>query len=62
MPKPKKRLSKAAKRSQKILYDSKLLAGKADRESQSGSEFKASVVSPRTNKSANKPRPHKKRG
>ncbi|MBL8123946.1 MAG: hypothetical protein KIT61_05955 [Pyrinomonadaceae bacterium] len=62
MPKPKKRLSKSAKAAQKIVNDSKLLGAKTDRESQSGSEFKASVVTPRTNKTANKPRPDKKRG
>lgn len=62
MPKPKKRPSKSAKAAQKIVNDSKLLTAKTDRESQSGSEFKASVVTPRTNKAANKPRPDKKRG
>lgn len=62
MPKPKKRPSRSAKAAQKIVNDSKLLTAKTDRESQSGSEFKASVVTPRTNKAANKPRPDKKRG
>lgn len=62
MPKAKKRPSKAAKAARRIMNDSKLLTAKADRDSQSGSEFKASVVSPRTNKAANKPRPDKKRG
>ena len=62
MPKPKRRPSKAAKLARKILSDSKLLTEKTERDLQSGSEFKASVVTPRTNKSANKPRPDKKRG
>jgi hypothetical protein len=62
MPKPKKRPSKSAKLARKILSDSKLLTEKTERDLQSGSEFKASVVTPRTNKSANKPRPDKKRG
>lgn len=62
MPKPKKRPSRSAKAAQKIVNDSKLLTAKTDRESQSGTEFKASVVTPRTNKAANKPRPDKKRG
>ena len=62
MPKPKKRPSKTAKAAQKILNDSKLLTVKTDRDLQSGSEFKASIVSPRSNKAANKPRPDKKRG
>ena len=58
----KKRPSKNAKAAKKILDDSKLLNVKNDRDSQSDSEFKASIVSPRTNKTANKPRPDKKRG
>ena len=62
MPTPKKRPSKAAKAAKKILEESKLLNTKNDNDSQSGSEFKASVVTPRTNKAANKPRPDKKRG
>lgn len=62
MPTPKKRPSKTAKAAQKILADSKLLNEKAERDLQSGSEFKASIVSPRVNKSAIKPRPDKKRG
>ena len=62
MPTPKKRPSKAKKAAQKILNDSKLLNEKTDRDSQGGEEFKSSVVSPRTNKAANKPRPDKKRG
>ena len=62
MPAPKKRPSKAAKAAQKILNESKLLTSKTDRDSQGGEEFKSSVVTPRTNKAANKPRPDKKRG
>jgi len=62
MPTPKKRPSKARKAAQKILNDSQLLNDKNDRDSQGGEEFKSSVVTPRTNKAANKPRPDKKRG
>jgi len=62
MTKPKKRPSKAAKTAQKLLNDSKLLSEKAEREKQGGQEFKSSVVTPRTNTTAIKPRPHKKRG
>jgi len=62
MAKVKKRPSKAAKAAQKLLENSKLLADKADRDMQSGQEFKSSVVTPRTNSSAMKARPHKKRG
>jgi len=62
MPKAKKRPSKTAKAAQKLLDDSKLLAEKSEREMQSGQEFKSSVVTPRTNTTAIKPRPHKKRG
>lgn len=62
MPAPKKRPSKAAKAAKKIVESSKLLAEKTERDQQSGSEFKESVVTPRTNKSAMKPRPDKKRG
>jgi hypothetical protein len=62
MPKAKKRPSKSAKTAQKLLKDSKLLSDKAERELQSGQEFKSSVVTPRTNTTAIKPRPHKKRG
>lgn len=61
MPKEKKRLSKAAKAAQKILADSKLLAD-AKAELNSKGEFRSSVVSPRENTLAIKPRPHKKRG
>jgi hypothetical protein len=62
MPKPQKRPSKAAKAAQKILAESKLLTEKSERDLQTGSEFKASQVSPRVNKAAIKPRPDKKRG
>ena len=62
MPKAKTRPSKTAKAAQKLLNDSKLLAEKTEREMQSGQEFKSSVVTPRTNTTAIKPRPHKKRG
>jgi hypothetical protein len=62
MATPKKRPSKSAKAAKRILSDSKLLNEKNDRDEQSGSEFKKSIVSPRTNKAANKPRPDKKRG
>jgi hypothetical protein len=62
MPKPKKRPSKAAKTAQKILAESKMLSTKTDAEARVGSEFKASVVTPRTNTTAIKPRPDKKRG
>lgn len=62
MPTPKKRPSKARKAAQKILSESQLLNDKMDRDSQGGEEFKSSIVSPRTNKAANKPRPDKKRG
>ena len=62
MAKDKKRPSKKAKAAQKLLQNSKLLAEKTDREIQSGDEFKSSVVTPRTNATAMKARPHKKRG
>ena len=62
MAKAKKRPSKTAKAAQKLLADSKLLAEKADRDRQSGQEFKSSVVTPRANSTAMKARPHKKRG
>ena len=62
MPTPKKRPSKARKAAQKSLNDSQLLNDKNDRDSQGGEEFRSSVVTPRTNKAANKPRPDKKRG
>ena len=62
MPTPKKRPSKSKKAAQKIINESKLLNEKNDRDSQSGEEFKSSIVAPRANKAANKPRPDKKRG
>jgi hypothetical protein len=62
MANTKKRPSKAAKAAKKIVENSKLLNEKSERDQQSGSEFKESVVTPRSNKSAMKPRPDKKRG
>ncbi len=62
MPKDKKRPSKKAKAAQKFLEDSKLLAEKTEREMQGGQEFKSSVVTPRSNSTPMKARPHKKRG
>ncbi|HEX6123768.1 MAG TPA: hypothetical protein VFZ23_00195 [Pyrinomonadaceae bacterium] len=62
MAKEKKRLSKKAKAAQKIVAESKLLSDKSERELQSGDEFRSSVVTPRTNTKARKPRPDKKRG
>ncbi len=62
MAKEKKRPSKKLKAAQKLLDNSKLLADKTDRDLQSGQEFKSSVVTPRTNSTAMKARPHKKRG
>ncbi|NOT49438.1 MAG: hypothetical protein HOP17_17065 [Acidobacteria bacterium] len=61
MPKEKKRLSKNAKAALKILNESKLLAS-TKAANAGGDEFKASVVTPRTNTTALKPRPDKKRG
>jgi hypothetical protein len=62
MPNPKKRPSKNAKAAQKLLKDSRLLSdSNAARDAQTGKEFRSSVVTPRTS-TANKPRPHKKRG
>jgi hypothetical protein len=58
----KKRPNKKAKAAQKLLEESKLLADKTERDLQSGQEFKSSVVTPRTNSTAMKARPHKKRG
>lgn len=61
MTKPKKRPSKTAKAAQKILAESKLLeASKAS--VNAGQEFKSGQVTPRTNTTAMKPRPDKKRG
>lgn len=62
MAKEKKRPSKMAKAAKKLLENSKLLAEKTDRDAQGGQEFKSSVVTPRTNSTAMKARPHKKRG
>lgn len=62
MTKSKKRPSKTAKAAKKILEGSKLLATKTERELASGNEFKSSEVTPRTNTTAIKPRPDKKRG
>ncbi len=62
MPKPKKRPSKNAKAAEKILNESKLLAAtKAAKVADSGDEFRATQVTPRTS-TAITPRPHKKRG
>ena len=58
----KKRPSKKTKAAQKLLESSKLLAEKTDRDMQSGQEFKSSIVTPRSNSTAMKARPHKKRG
>lgn len=62
MANAKKRPSKAAKVAQRLLANSKLLAEKAERDQQSGQEFKSSVVTPRANSTPMKARPHKKRG
>jgi hypothetical protein len=62
MAKEKKRPSKTAKAAKKLLESSKLLAEKEDRDAQGGQEFKSSIVTPRTNATAMKARPHKKRG
>ncbi|HEV7701415.1 MAG TPA: hypothetical protein VGO43_14385 [Pyrinomonadaceae bacterium] len=62
MAKTAKRPSKAAKAAKRIVSESKLLATKAERDTQSEEAFKASEVSPRTNTVAKKPRPNKKRG
>lgn len=62
MAKEKKRPGKKAKAAQKLLENSKLLAEKAERDAQSGQEFKSSVVTPRANSTPMKARPHKKRG
>jgi hypothetical protein len=62
MAKEKKRPSKKAKAALKAVADSKLLAvAKAAHEAGGGSEFRSSVVTPRTT-TAIKPRPDKKRG
>lgn len=62
MSKEKKRPSRKAKAAQKAVADSKLLAAaKAAHDASAGSEFRSSVVTPRTS-TAIKPRPDKKRG
>ena len=62
MANEKKRPSKAAKAAKKLIENSKLLAEKAERDAQSGQEFKSSVVTPKTSSTPMKARPHKKRG
>ena len=62
MPTPKKRPSKAAKAAKKIVESSKLLTTKSKSDAQTDAEFKESIVAPRVNKAAAKPRPDKKRG
>lgn len=62
MAKVKKRPSKAGKAAKKILKESDLLTAKSERDLQSGQEFRSSVITPRTNTTAIKPRPDKKRG
>ena len=63
MAQPKKRLSKAAKAAQKILEDSKLLAAnKTLTDSKADQTFKSSDSAVKTNTTANKIRPNKKRG
>lgn len=63
MAQAKKRLSKAAKAAQKILEDSKLLANnKTNAESKADQAFKPNDSPVKTNTTANKNRPDKKRG
>ena len=62
MPTKSKRPSKAAKAAKRIVSGSKLLANKTERDGQKDDAFKSSAVSPRTNTTAMKPRPDKKRG
>ena len=63
MVKEKKRLSKNAKAALKAINESKLLAAaKAANGTTAGQEFRAVQVTPRTNTSANKLRPEKKKG
>jgi hypothetical protein len=62
MPPKTKRPSKTAKAARKAVAESKLLAVKNERDSQTDDAFKQSVVSPRVNTTAMKPRPDKKRG
>jgi hypothetical protein len=62
MPKPKKRPSKNAKAAERLLSQSKLLAAtKAAKVVDAGEEFRSAQPTPQTS-TANKPRPHKKRG
>jgi hypothetical protein len=61
MAKPTKRPSKAAKAAKRIVSESKLLATKTERETQTNADLVASAVTPRTS-TAIKPRPDKKRG
>jgi hypothetical protein len=63
MSQPKKRLSKASKAAKKMLEDSKLLAAnKANNDSKTDQAFKPSDSQVKTNTTANKKRPNKKRG
>lgn len=63
MAQPKKRLSKAAKAAQKIVEDSKLLAtNKTITDSKADQTFKSGDSAVKTNTTANKIRPNKKRG
>lgn len=63
MAQTKKRLSKAAKAAQKILEDSKLLAAnKTVKDSKAEQTFKSNDSLVKTNTTANKIRPDKKRG
>lgn len=63
MAQPKKRLSKAAKAAQKILGESKLLAtNKTNADSKADQPFKPADTHIKTNATANKNRPDKKRG
>lgn len=60
MPKPKKKLSKAAKEAQKLLEKS-TLAPKIKNSSDGAQAVRPAESSPKTSE-ANKPRPQKKRG
>jgi hypothetical protein len=63
MAQAKKRLSKTAKAAQKILEDSKLLAAnKTATDVKADQAFKPSDSPVKTNTTANKKRPNKKRG
>ncbi|MGB7068723.1 MAG: hypothetical protein WBD22_04460 [Pyrinomonadaceae bacterium] len=61
MSKPKKRPSRAAKASKKIVENSKLLAVKAVKVTNLGGEFRPGDSATKTSE-AIKPRPDKKRG